>query len=331
MATLYLDRRDIELRLDGRTLTLYVAERREQVVPLALLERIVLVGASIRLSSRVILSLVNEGVDLLFLPARGRQGATPVAGPLHRDAATRVAQARLSADDNFCRWQASDLIRAKLRRQRLWLRRHARARSEHGRIVRRTTEHLSMALAQLETSPPDLARLRGIEGAAARVYFQCLVDLAPDALEFTGRRKRPPPDPLNATLSLAYTLLHFEAVRAARIAGLDPAVGFFHGLAHGRESLASDLIEPLRPLADAWALERFWSRDLRPDHFHDDQGAMLLGKAGRARFFQAWEARAPLARRYLAHATRRLAHAVRETNPAASGAPSASGTPSRAN
>ncbi|WP_019570830.1 CRISPR-associated endonuclease Cas1 [Thioalkalivibrio sp. ALE11] len=313
MATLYVDRRDLELRLEGRTLVLYVEARREQQVPLALLERVVLVGASIRLSSRVVLTLVNAGIDLLFLPTRGRQGATPVAGPLHGNAGTRVAQARLSAHDPFCRREATRLVRAKLRRQRLWLRRHARHRPEHGRAVRRATEHLNEALARLDDGPPpELGRLRGIEGSAARVYFECLTELVPDGLDFPGRRRRPPPDPLNATLSLAYTLLHFDAVRAARIAGLDPAVGFLHEIAHGRESLASDLIEPLRPLADAWALERFAQRDLRPDHFHTDQGAMRLGKAGRARFFRAWEDRAPLARRYLARTTRRLARAVRE-------------------
>jgi CRISPR-associated protein Cas1 len=42
-------------------------------------------------------------------------------------------------------------------------------------------------------------------------------------------------------------LLHFEAVRMAHAAGLDPLLGFYHRPAFGRESLACDLIEPPAP------------------------------------------------------------------------------------
>ena len=96
-----------------------------------------------------------------------------------------------------------------------------------------------------------MERLRGIEGAAAAAYFQGFTRLFPPSLEFTGRNRRPPRDPVNAVLSLSYTPLHFEAVQAVCAAGLDPLIGFYHELVFGRESLASDLIEPLWPKVDA--------------------------------------------------------------------------------
>ena len=78
-----------------------------------------------------------------------------------------------------------------------------------------------------------------------------------------------------------YTLLHTLAVQACGVAGLDALLGFYHRPAFGRESLASDLIEPLRPAVDLWVWQLLRSRTLGEDHFTQDNGACLLGKAGR--------------------------------------------------
>ena len=110
----------------------------------------------------------------------------------------------------------------------------------------------------------------------------------PVALQFTGRNRRPPRDPVNACLSLGYTLLHAQAVQSCTTAGLDPLLGFYHRPAFGRESLASDLIEPLRPAVDLWVWELLRSRSLTEDHFSHNNGAYLLGKAGRSIFYASW-------------------------------------------
>ena len=117
---------------------------------------------------------------------------------------------------------------------------------------------------------------------------------------------------MNAALSLAYTLLHFDALRAAHSAGLDPMVGFYHRPAHGRESLACDLIEPLRPRVDEWIHALFRERVIRGAHFTMDKGACLLGKAGREHFYAAWESFAPLRRRHLRRQCAMLVTALRQ-------------------
>ncbi len=158
-----------------------------------------------------------------------------------------------------------------------------------------------------EESHLAIASLRGLEGAAARAYFQGLTALFPPALEFSGRNRRPPRDPVNACLSLGYTLLHFDAVRACHLAGLDPLLGFYHRPSFGRESLACDLIEPLRPHLDRQVWHLFRDRTLRDDHFSQDKGACLLGKAGRAAFYQDYESHAAATRRLLLRQCRILA------------------------
>jgi CRISPR-associated protein Cas1 len=96
-------------------------------------------------------------------------------------------------------------------------------------------------------------------------------------------------------------------------AGLDPMVGFYHQPVRGRESLACDLIEPLRPRADASVWKLFRRRELRLEHFTIDKGACLLGKAGRERFHAAWEAYASLPRRWLRRQCALLVAALRSS------------------
>ena len=101
-------------------------------------------------------------------------------------------------------------------------------------------------------------------------------------------------------LSLGYTLLHYDAVRACHIVGLDPMLGFFHDVSFGRESLACDLMEPLRPLMDRWIWQLFKNKQLRPEHFSDDVGGRCqMNKVGRQVFYGYYESQAGPARRLL--------------------------------
>lgn len=60
--------------------------------------------------------------------------------------------------------------------------------------------------------------------------------------------RRPPTDPINAVLSLGYTLLINRVYAAIRQVNLDPYPAVLHTLEYGRQSLALDLVEEFRPL-----------------------------------------------------------------------------------
>ena len=94
-------------------------------------------------------------------------------------------------------------------------------------------------------------------------------------------------------LSLTYTLLTCDAALAANTAGLDSYVGFLHALEYGRHSLACDLIEPIRPQADQFALQLFSEGILTKDNFATSNQGCLLDKAGRSAFYPAYEKAAP--------------------------------------
>ena len=66
-------------------------------------------------------------------------------------------------------------------------------------------------------------------------------------------------------------------------------IGFYHGLSFGRESLASDLIEPFRPLVDRFSIGLFSAGHLRKENFSTSAQGCLLGKAGRVKFYALYE------------------------------------------
>jgi CRISPR-associated protein Cas1 len=312
MATLVLDNRALELRIDGQALAFYENGERRGSLPLKLLERVILQG-DLTLTAGVLTRLAENGTAVLLLSKRHSRRMALVLGPAHNDAAIRIAQAQRVTDAHWCALWARRQVAAKLRAQLRLLKHALEQRPDCRKPITDAIDGMEQLLERAGTAgpAPSTESLRGIEGAAARAYYQGLAALFPPSLGFTGRNRRPPRDPVNACLSLVYTLLHFEAVRAAHMAGLDPLLGFYHRPAVGRESLASDLIEPLRPHADGWVWRLFRARTLRPDHFSRDGEACLMGKAGRETFYQHYEEYAQPARRMLRRQCRLLASHLR--------------------
>jgi CRISP-associated protein Cas1 len=307
MSILYLDRRDLSLKLEGRTLALYAGDERHGTVPLHLLERVVM-RSSVRIDSSLLARLADAGVGVLAFGGINGGKIAIVHGSAHNDGARRIGQYRRYDDAAWRQSWARRLVRGKLRGHVRLLRRALAERPDQRQPLTQALGRLESAAARVQAEPDlSVARLRGIEGAAAAAFFDAYTGLFPESLGFTGRNRRPPRDPVNAVLSLAYTLLHFEAVRACHGAGLDPLIGYFHELDFGRESLASDLIEPQRPRVDAWVWHQFRTRGLREDHFKHDGEACLLGKTGRQHFYREIETLMRPLRRLLRRFARKLA------------------------
>ena len=299
MSTLYLDRRETALQLEGRVLAVYIDGHRESTLPVHLIERIVL-RSSVALSSSLIARLADAGIAILAFGGRLGRSQAVVIGTGHNEAARRIGQIRRYDDLDYRRRWAKRLVLGKVRGQRRLLRGALARRPDERYALTRAIDAQEQALNSLRAEPQlRLSQIRGIEGAAAAGFFRGYTQLFAPELDFTGRNRRPPRDPVNAALSLGYSLLHADAVRSAQIAGLDPMVGFFHELDFGRASLASDLIEPLRPHVEQWVWECFRERLLRPEDFKREGDACLLGKSARGRYFAAFERFARPRRRLL--------------------------------
>ncbi len=297
MGTLFIDRKDVELRQPGKRLEIYEADRHSGTIPIPHLERVV-IHSRTRLDTGVLSALAEQGVGLVVLNRRKSGRVAILMGRSHNDAGRRVAQYHSFLNSEWrTRWSTM-LVSHKIRAQHRMLSRALIQRPDLRHTLLTAIRALEERLTGLKGAP-SRERSRGLEGAASAAYFKGFISMFPDSLDFTGRNRRPPRDPVNACLSLGYTLLHSDAVMACHGAGLDPLLGFYHDPAYGRESLASDLIEPLRPKVDEWVWSLFRERTLRAENFSRKNAACLLDKTGRDHFYRAWEVRAGQLRRFL--------------------------------
>jgi CRISPR-associated protein Cas1 len=183
------------------------------------------------------------------------------------------------------------MIAAKIRNSRVLLRRN-------GDSLTRVVAQLG-ALAEQAEQADSAPSLLGIEGTAARLYFEALPSLVSPAAEklpgpaFTGlRNRRPPMDAVNCLLSFCYALLTKELLAACMIVGFDPYVGLLHRPRFGRPALALDLAEEFRPLvADSVVLTLVNNGEVSPSDFVVRAGAVALTAEGRRTVIRAWERR----------------------------------------
>jgi len=161
--------------------------------------------------------------------------------------------------------------------------------------VKAAANELAKSIRSLQRDP-DLSTTRGIEGHAARAYFEAfghLILTQKGSFPFKGRSRRPPLDRLNALLSFLYTLLTHDAASALEAVGLDPQVGFLHRYRPGRPGLALDVVEELRPyVADRLVLTLVNRRQVQVGDFEErETGGVFLKPEARKVVLEAFQER----------------------------------------
>jgi CRISP-associated protein Cas1 len=313
------DLRPLYLNTQGLTvgkssLVLRVKERDKVVQEVRIQElcQVNLFGG-IQITTQAIQALCEQEVPIAYFSQGGWfYGITHGLGV--RNVELRLRQFQQAAHPATCLRVARALIAGKIRNQRTLLQRNH-------------VEPPANALALMKQFAADAERaeslesLLGIEGNGARIYFEHLsgmikVNAAGEDLDgggggatggeplkrplstdtmpfdFTKRNRRPPRDPVNAMLSLAYSLLAKDLTIVCHAVGFDPYLGFLHQPRFGRAALAVDLMEPFRPLiADSAVLTAINTRMVTPGDFVRAGDAVNLTAAGRRSFFRAYEQR----------------------------------------
>jgi len=268
---------------------------------------------NIQLSTQAVQELCEQEIPVAYFSMGGWfYGLTRGHGL--KNVHTRIQQFAAASNPLQCLAVAQKIVQAKIRNHRTML-------------MRLHTQPPSAAVVGLKeiagrvTNARGLDELLGMEGAAAALYFQHyagMIKVGDDDLDdeipglegcdksverrkaeseafnfdFTHRKRRPPTDPVNALLSLAYSLLAKDCTIAALAVGFDPYVGFYHQPRHGRPALALDLMEEFRPLvAESAVLTAINNRMVTPGHFVRAGEAVNLTPHGRKAFFHAYEQR----------------------------------------
>ena len=214
----------------------------------------------------------------------------------HRNVEVRTAQYRMSFDEKSCLRFAQDLVAAKIMNQRTMLRRNWRGSSEGRQAVLNHLRAASRSVGKAANS----TELLGKEGSAAAAYFRAFAFLLKQPnkddgmapFRFETRNRRPPTDPVNAMLSLAYAMLTRHLMIAVASVGLDPYRGFYHAPRYGRPALALDLMEPFRPIiADSVVISAINTGEVGPTDFVIGATGTSFTQSGRRRFVAAFERR----------------------------------------
>jgi CRISPR-associated exonuclease Cas4/CRISPR-associated protein Cas1 len=281
------------VRKAGETLLIETDDGKTEV-PLIDVSELALFG-SVSLSTPALHELLSRDAPVSWFSAGGwLMGHTVGTG--RRNAAVRREQFRAAFDEARSLALARGIVAAKVRNQRTLLRRNWR--EERGLEGREEALDRMIRIAERAHVAGTMGELLGLEGEAASIYFrhfeQMLSPRAPE-FKFATRSRRPPTDPVNALLSMAYGLLTRTFLATLQAVGFDPYQGFYHQPRHGRPALALDMMEPYRPIiADSSVLQVINNGEVADSDFVRNGPSCALKPGGRKALIAAYERRLSL-------------------------------------
>ncbi len=295
MAVIYVKEQGAAIRKHGGRLLVTKDENTLSEIPLRMTDSVAVFG-NVQVTTQALSELLDRGIPLALYTRHGRLKGHLVPD-VSKNVPLRVAQYRTAMDEAAALAIAREVVRAKLRNAGRLL---ADYRSHYPSDALAAACEAMRRGAERAAAANDRSELMGYEGAAAATYFSAFGALNRSELPFEGRRKHPATDPINALLSLGYTLAMNEIRAVAEGAGLEPHLGFLHRVDYGRPSLALDLLEPFRsPLVDRLTLRLVNERILTGEDFGrrtggegpgGQPGSVILTPDSFRKYLEAYEA-----------------------------------------
>lgn len=290
---LYVQSAGAKIGRSGAELVVETRDKEKHTVRITDTSHVVLFGA-VQISTQAVQDLCDRNIPVVYLSSGGWFfGMT--RGMDHKNVDLRRQQFAAAASTERSLQIARRLVGVKIRNSRTIIRRNA------SDPPTRTLQRLKELITTAEEAT-SLESLLGIEGTAARMYFEAYGEMLrppkeegdPTAMtfDFDGRNRRPPRDPVNSLLSLGYAMLAKDLTIALQAVGFDPYLGFYHQPRYGRPALALDVMEEFRPLiVDSVVLSAINTGAVKLPDFIRRGGAVTLTQAGRGKFIRAYERR----------------------------------------
>lgn len=291
--TLYATTPGTSLHLDGDAVRIWHPDndKGRRLLPLTRIDHIVVFGG-VTVTDDLMQRCAADRRSVTWLTGNSRFRAR-VDGPAGGNPHLRIAQHDHHRDPARRLTLAKAFIAGKLHNSRQLLLRAARdATGNRQTHLRTVANHLADALPSLETAA-GLNESMGVEGQAARRYITTWPHLLTANAAVTapsGRTSRPATDPVNAALSFGYGILRVAVHGALDHVGLDPHIGYLHGVRPGKPALALDLMEEFRALlVDRLVFTAFNQRRLTDADFElHPGGSCQLTEDGRKNYLTLW-------------------------------------------
>ena len=284
MAVMYLSEQGAKITMTGNRLVLKKEGVKIADIPTIKLNTILVYG-NIQITTQAIRMLLKNGIDIAFFDYYGKMYGTlnPVKS---KNVILRIKQFEKSKDEIFSLQIAKTIVNAKINNMTSFLIKYQKNYNNHE--IAKAISKLKKWTKKIEYKT-KAKNLLGIEGSASVIYFDVFKLLFRGDLKFSGRNRRPPADEANALLSYTYVLFSNEINMLLNGNGLDSYIGFYHGIQYGRYSLALDMVEPFRPLADNFVLNLANLKILRQEHFEKVKGGVYLKNDAKKIYFQHYE------------------------------------------
>lgn len=287
MANLYITEQGAWIKKTGDRIVVEKAGEELLEVPCLKIDTVLIYG-NVQFTTQALVEMLDHGIELAILTLSGRLRGQ-LTPPHPKNLPLRMAQYERYYQEAFRLELGRALVRGKINNSLAVLRRHRRNHPqsftpEELRPIERTLDQVEEA--------SSTSSLRGIEGTAARRYFELLGRAVPETFTFEGRNRRPPRDPVNALLSFGYVLVSNTLQALLDALGFDPYLGFYHEIAYGRPSLALDVLEEFRPaLVDRFTLSLLNRQQLVPEDFiGTPERGVSLDREGKSKYFTAYNA-----------------------------------------
>lgn len=287
MAFLYITEQGAVLRKSGQRLVVEKDGSALFDIPASKVKGVLIFG-NVQVSTQAMRLALELEIELALFSYHGRllgQLTPPATG----NVALRQAQYACKGDPGFTLTFSRAVVTGKLANALAFVREFAHNHPETD--LQENVTRLEAARSQAGESS-DLPALLGFEGTGARVYFDAFAKMVRHSFSFDGRHRRPPPDPVNALLSLGYTMVYNEISSLLDGMGFDPYLGLYHQPRSGHSTLASDLLEEFRaPLVDRFTLGLVNNRVFQEQdfHLHTASGGVVLKDEPRKRYFAEYE------------------------------------------
>jgi CRISPR-associated protein Cas1 len=284
-APLYVVEQGATVGKKGERIVVRVPSKEDISVRMIDLSHVALYG-NVQITAQALRACAERDIPI-FHHTYGGWLVSVTSGVLGINIGLRVRQFALYQDEEAALPIAKQLVIGKLKNQRTMLRRNASGLE--GNVLEEFTR-----LIRLANDAHSTQQLLGIEGIGGRIYFSQFSKMlkVENGFELDGRNKRPPRDPVNAVLSLTYSLLVKDCLAALLAVGLDPYCGLYHAIRPGRPALALDLMEEFRPLiADSVTIQVFNTKVVGESDFKYRGGAVAMSDNARRAVIRAYEKR----------------------------------------
>lgn len=282
MKTIYIFTHGTTLFRSGRRLIIKQNSGEKQEILFKDIGRILIYGRT-EITAQTMDTILEANIPIYYVRRSGaiKGKIGPSTG---KHITLRQTQYRFSNDTRLTIPMAKAIVRTKLRNMQAVI--HYILNNASGTAAAcMPLEEACQRLSKCDTRE----EIMGVEGAAARHYFQIYGNAMPAGFTFRVR-SRPAQDPCNALLNLGYMTLLREVHTHLEAHDLDPYLGILHATQENRPSLALDLLEEFRqPLVDIFIRKIICLGQIKSTDFQTTQDGIQMLPDSLKKFFQLYE------------------------------------------